>query len=441
LQGEGIVDETVTWLDRHFGIRARGSSVRTEVIAGVATFLTMAYIVVVNPTILADAGMNFGAVFVATILAAAIATAIMGAWANWPVALAPGMGLNAFVVYTIVIGMKQPWPVALGAVFLSGIVALALSLTRLREMIINAIPHGLKLGIGAGIGLFLALIGLRAAGVVVANPATVVGLGEIGSAPVLLAGLGFVVMVALDRARVPGAIVIGILAVSILGWALGAAPFAGVMGPVPSLAPTFLKLDIVGAFHAGFIAVVFALVFVDFFDAAGTLTSVAALAGKIDKEGRVEGIGRAVIADTGATVIGALLGTTNTTSYIESGAGIKEGGRTGLTALVVALLFLLCLGLAPLAKSIPAFATAPALVFVAAHFTRNFAALDWNDATEYAPAVLMAILMPLTYGIANGIAVGFIAYVLCKLLAGRVEELSPIVVAVAALSVIHFVFS
>jgi AGZA family xanthine/uracil permease-like MFS transporter len=258
---------------------------------------------------------------------------------------------------------------------------------------------------------------------------------------VLLAGLGFVIMVALDRAQVPGAIVIGILGVSVLGWALGEAPFAGIVGDVPSLAPTFLALDVVGALHAGFIAVVFALVFVDFFDAAGTLTSVAALAGKIDKEGRIEGIGRAVIADTGATVIGALLGTTNTTAYIESGAGIKEGGRTGLTALVVALLFLLCLGLAPLAKSIPAFATAPALVFVAAHFTRNFAGLDWNDATEYAPAVLMAILMPLTYGIANGIAVGFIAYVLCKLLAGRVEELSPIVVAVAALSVIHFVFA
>jgi AGZA family xanthine/uracil permease-like MFS transporter len=433
--------ETVSWLDRRFGIRARGSSVRTEIIAGAATFLTMAYIIVVNPTILADAGMDFGAVFVATILASAIATAIMGAWANWPVALAPGMGLNAFVVYSIVLGMKQPWQVALGAVFLSGVVALALSLTRLRELIINAIPHGLKLGIGAGIGLFLALIGLREAGVVVANPATMIGLGDVGSPPVLLAGLGFVIMVALDRAQVPGAIVIGILGVSVLGWALGEAPFAGIVGDVPSLAPTFLALDVVGALHAGFIAVVFALVFVDFFDAAGTLTSVAALAGKIDKEGRIEGIGRAVIADTGATVIGALLGTTNTTAYIESGAGIKEGGRTGLTALVVALLFLLCLGLAPLAKSIPAFATAPALVFVAAHFTRNFAGLDWNDATEYAPAVLTAILMPLTYGIANGIAVGFIAYVLCKLLAGRVEEVSPIVVAVAALSVIHFVFA
>jgi AGZA family xanthine/uracil permease-like MFS transporter len=210
---------------------------------------------------------------------------------------------------------------------------------------------------------------------------------------------------------------------------------------VPSVAPTLLQLDVAGAVNAGLLAVVFALVFVDFFDTAGTLTSVAALAGKIDKEGRVEGIGRAVIADSGATVIGALLGTTNTTSYIESGAGIKEGGRTGLTALVVALLFLLCLGFAPLARSIPPFATAPALVFVAAHFARNLAELDWDDATEYAPAVLTAILMPLTYGIANGIAVGFIAYVLCKLLAGRVDDLSPIVVAVAALSVLHFVFA
>lgn len=428
----------MAWLDRFFGIAPRGSSLRTELIAGFATFLTMAYIVVVNPTILANAGMDFGAVFVATILAAAAATAIMGAWANWPVALAPGMGLNAFFVYGIVVGMKQPWQVALGAVFLSGLLALVLSLTKLREWVINAIPRSLKLGIGAGIGLFLAIIGLRAAGVVVDHPVTLVGLGDVASLPVLLAGLGFVIMVALDRRRVPGSIVLGILLVSLIGWSVGAAKFEGVIGPVPSLAPTLLQLDIPGALSAGLIAVVFALVFVDFFDTAGTLTSVAGLAGKIDAKGRVEGIGRAVIADSGATVIGALFGTSNTTSYIESGAGIKEGGRTGLTALVVAILFLLCLGFAPLARSIPAFATAPALVFVAAHFARNLADVDWEDATEYAPAVVTAILMPLTYSIANGIAVGFIAYALCKLLAGRVREASPTVLAVAALSVLHF---
>ncbi|MGE5538499.1 MAG: NCS2 family permease [Gemmatimonas sp.] len=426
-------------IDRYFGVAARGSTLGREVVAGVATFLTMAYIVVVNPSILADAGMDFGAVFVATILAAAIATAIMGLWANWPVALAPGMGLNAFVVYGIVIGMKQPWQVALGAVFLSGCVALLLSLTRLREWVINSIPRSLKLGIGAGIGLFLAMIGLRSAGIVVANPATLVGLGEIGAAPALLAGLGLVVMVALDRLSVTGSIVIGILAVSALGWLIGAAPFEGVFGGIPSLAPTFLQLDVAGAVRAGLLGVVFTLVFVDFFDTAGTLTSVANLAGKVDAKGQVEGIGRAVIADSGATAIGALLGTSNTTSYVESGAGIKEGGRTGLTAATVAVLFLLCLGLAPLARSIPAFATAPALVFVAAHFTRNLADLEWSDATEYAPAVLTAILMPLTYSIANGVAVGFIVYAACKVLAGRWREVGVAVASVAALSVLHFV--
>ncbi|HTI85664.1 MAG TPA: NCS2 family permease [Alphaproteobacteria bacterium] len=428
-------------IDRYFQITAHGSTVARELIAGVATFLTMAYIIVVNPSILAEAGMDFGAVFVATILAAAISTAIMGLWANWPVALAPGMGLNAFVVYGIVIGMKQPWQVALGAVFLSGCFAFALSLTRLREWVINSIPRSLKLGIGAGIGLFLAMIGLRAVGIVVANPATVVGIGDVGSVPVLLAGLGFVVMVALDRVGVTGSIVIGILGISIVAWVIGASPFEGAVGVVPSLAPTFLKLDIAGAVHAGLMAVVFTLVFVDFFDTAGTLTSVANLAGKVDEKGRVEGIGRAVIADTGATIIGALLGTSNTTAYIESGAGIKEGGRTGLTAVTVAVLFLLCLGFAPLARSIPAAATAPALVFVAAHFARNLADIDWKDATEYAPAVLTAILMPLTYSIANGVAVGFIAYALCKIVAGRWREAGAAVMIIAALSVLHFAVS
>jgi AGZA family xanthine/uracil permease-like MFS transporter len=428
------------WLDKYFGISERGSSVRTELLAGLATFLTMAYIIVVHPAILKDAGMDFGAVFVATILAAAIATFIMGAWAKWPVALAPGMGLNAFFTYGIVIGMKQPWEVALGAVFLSGVLALVLSLTGLREWVINSIPKALKLGIGAGIGLFLAIIGLRNAGVVVDHPATLVGLGNVASPAVLLATLGFVVMIVLDKLRVPGGIVIGILVTAIIGWLVGAASFAGVVGPVPSLAPTFLQLDIGGVFSAGLISVVMALLFVDFFDTAGTLTSVANISGKVDKDGKVEGIGKAVVADSAATTVGALLGTSNTTSYIESGAGIKEGGRTGLTAVTVAVLFLLCLGFAPLAQSIPAFATAPALVFVACHFTRNLLDLDWEDATEYAPAVLGAIMMPLTYSIAHGIAVAFIVYALAKLATRQFEKATAGVLIIAGLSVLHFVF-
>lgn len=430
----------MAWLDKYFGISERGTTVRTELLAGLATFLTMAYIMAVHPMILKDAGMDFGAVFVATILAAAIATFIMGAWAKWPVALAPGMGLNAFFTYGIVIGMKQPWEVALGAVFLSGVLALVLSLTGLREWVINSIPKALKLGIGAGIGLFLAIIGLRNAGVVVDHPATLVGLGNVGSAAVLLFTLGFIVMIVLDKLRVPGAIVIGVLGTSILGWIIGVAPFRGVVGEIPSLAPTFLKLDIGGVFSAGLISVVMALLFVDFFDTAGTLTSVANISNKVGPDGKVEGIGKAVVADSAATTIGALLGTSNTTSYIESGAGIKEGGRTGLTAVTVAVLFILCLGFAPLAESIPSYATAAALVFVACHFTRNLLDLDWDDATEYAPAVLGAIMMPLTYSIAHGIAVAFIVYALAKLATRQFEKATVGVLIIAALSVLHFVF-
>lgn len=428
------------WLDNYFGVSKHGSSVRTEIIAGLATFLTMAYIIVVNPAILSDAGMDFGAVFVATILAAAIGTAIMGFWAGWPVALAPGMGLNAFFTYGVVLGMGNSWQVALGAVFLGGVVFFVLSLSGLREWIINSIPSSLKYGIGAGIGFFLAIIGLKNIGVVVDNPATLVGLGDLSSLPVLLSGIGFALMVVLDRLKVPGSIVIGILAVSIIGWITGASDLAGVVGGVPSMAPTFLQMDIAGAFSAAMIGIVFAFLFVDFFDTAGTLTSVANLAGKVDADGKVEGIGRAVVSDSVATVAGAALGTSNTTSYIESGAGIKEGGRTGLTAVTVAVLFLLCLGFAPLAQSIPAYATGPALVFVATFFARNLTDVDWEDATEYAPAMLAAILMPLTFSIANGIAIGFITYAVVKVATGRLQEANPAVLLVAVLGVLHYIF-
>jgi adenine/guanine/hypoxanthine permease len=428
------------WLNRYFEIEAKGSSVRTEILAGVATFLTMAYIIVVNPSILSKADMDFGAVFVATILAAVVGCSIMGWWAKWPVALAPGMGLNAFFAFGIVLGLKQPWEVALGAVFVSGVLFLILSLTGLREWVINSIPKSLKLGIGAGIGLFLAIIGLKNAGVVVDHPATLVGLGDVTGLPVILFAAGFAIMIVLDRLRVPGGIIIGILAVSIIGWVSGSSDFQGVASLPPSLEPTLFKLDIAGALIATMIGVVFAFLFVDFFDTAGTLTSVANLANKIDADGKIDGVGRAVISDSVATIAGALFGTSNTTSYIESAAGIKEGGRTGLTAVVVSLLFLLCLVLAPLAQSIPSYATAAALVFVATFFIRNIVEIDWDDATEFAPAMLAAILMPLTFSIANGIAIGFITYAVVKLASGRVAEASPAVFLVAVLGVLHYVF-
>ena len=400
----------------------------------------MAYITVVNPAILSTegTGMEFGAVFTATIIAAVIGTLIMGLWANWPVALAPGMGLNAFFAFGVIFGMGYTYQQALAAVFIAGIVFLGLSLTPARKYIINSIPKGMKLGIGAGIGLFLAIIGLKNAGVVVDNPATLVGLGDISSWPVLLAGLGFALMAVLDKRGIPGSIIIGILSVSVIAWITGISDLNGVVGSIPSPVHAF-TLDFSLIATAGFIGVAFAFLFVDFFDTAGTLTSVANLTGKVNKKGEVDGIDRALMADSTATTVGALMGTSNTTSYIESGAGIKEGGKTGLTAVTVAILFAVCLVLAPLAQSIPAFATAPALVFIATYFLRNLKDIDWDDVSEYAPAVLAAIIMPLTFNIAYGIALGFIAHVVIKAASGRHSELNAGSLAIAAVSVLYFV--
>jgi len=416
------------------------TSVRTELLAGLATFLTMAYITVVNPAILSTegTGMEFGAVFTATIIAAVVGTLIMGLWANWPVALAPGMGLNAFFAFGVVFGMGYTYQQALVAVFIAGLVFIGLSVTPARKWIINSIPRSMKLGVGAGIGLFLAIIGLQNAGVVVDNPATLVGLGDISSWPVLLTGLGFVIMAVLDKKKVPGAIIIGILAVSIIAWIFGISELGGVVGSIPNPSHAF-SLDFSLLFTAGFIGTAFAFLFVDFFDTAGTLTSVANLTGKVDPDGEVDGIEKAVLADSVATTVGALAGTSNTTSYIESGAGIKEGGRTGLTAVTVAVLFGLCLFLAPLAQSIPAFATAPALIFIATYFMRNIVDINWEDVTEYAPAILAAVVMPLTYSIAYGIAIGFVAYALIKLLSGRHEELNGGSITIAIISILYFI--
>ena len=428
-------------LEKLFGLEKAGTTVKTELLAGLATFLTMAYITVVNPAILSSegTGMAFGAVFTATIIAAVIGTLIMGLWANWPVALAPGMGLNAFFTFGVIFGMGYTYQQALAAVFVAGVVFIALSVTPARKYIINSIPRSMKLGVGAGIGLFLAIIGLKNAGVIVDNPATLVGLGDVASVPVLLAGLGFVVMAILDKRGVPGAVILGILATSIIAWITGTADLGGVAGAIPSPEHAF-SLDFSMLATAGFIGVAFAFLFVDFFDTAGTLTSVANLTGKVHKKtGEVDGIDRAVMADSVATTVGALAGTSNTTSYIESGAGIKEGGKTGLTAVTVAVLFGACLFFAPLAQSIPAFATGAALVFIATYFLRNIADIAWDDVTEYAPAVLAAVLMPLTFSIAHGIAIGFIAYAVIKALSGRQEDLNAGSIAIAVISVIYFV--
>jgi len=423
-------------LEKLFQLKAHNTNVRTEILAGITTFLTMAYILFVNPSILGETGMDKGAIFVATCLAAAIGSAGMGLIANYPIALAPGLGLNAFFTYTVVLHMGHTWQVALGAVFLSACMFFIISIFRIREWIINSIPLALRSAIAAGIGLFLALIALKESGIVVANQATLVGMGDLAKPAPLLAILGFILIVALEARRVTGAVMIGILVVTFISIAIGVSQFGGVVSMPPSLAPTFLQLDIKGALDIGLFSVIFAFLFVDLFDNSGTLIGVAKRAGLMGKDGHMPKMGRALIADSSAAMVGSLLGTSTTTSYIESAAGVSAGGRTGLTAIVGAVLFLLALFFAPLAGNVPAFATAPALFFVAVLMASGLAEIDWDDLTVAAPVVVTALAMPLTFSIANGIAFGFITWTACKLLSGRFRELNPALVILSILFVI-----
>lgn len=425
-------------LERQFCLNERGTTVRTEVLAGITTFLTMAYIIFVNPDILSAAGMPREAVFVSTCLAAALGSAIMGLYANYPIALAPAMGLNAYFAFTVVGGMHFPWQTALGAVFISGCLFVLISLFRLREAIVNAIPRSLKYAISAGIGLFLAIIGLKNAGLITAHPATLLTLGDLHQPGALLAIGGFILILALEQRRVPGAIIISILAVTATSMLLGLTPFNGIVAMPPSIAPTFLQMDLEGAFHAGLLTVVMTFFLVELFDASGTLIGVCHRAGLLDAEGRLPRLKKALLADSGAILAGAALGTSSTTAYIESAAGTSVGGRTGLTAVVVALLFLAALFLAPLAGVVPAYATAPALCYVAVLMVRGLAEIDWDDLTESAPAVVTAITMPFTFSIAHGIAFGFITYAALKLLSGRQGDLKPMVVVIALAFVLKF---
>ena len=421
-----------------FRLREHGVTVRTELLAGLTTYLTMAYIVVVNPSILAEAGIDHGAAFVATCIAAAIGSAAMGLMANLPLALAPGMGLNAYFTFTVVKGMGVPWQVALGAVFVSGVVFLIISVLRVREWLINAIPMSLKLGIGAGIGLFLGLIGMHEMGLVAGNPVTLVALGDVDKTPTLLACLGFLIMAGLSARGMRGAILIGILVIAALGIPFGLTELHGVVSAPPSLAPTFLQLDIRSALQLGVTTVVLTFLLVDVLDNAGTLIATTQRAGLMRPDGTVPHLREALLADSGGAIIGSVLGTSTTTSYIESAAGIQAGGRTGLTAVTVAVLFLLTLFFAPVATAIPAFATAPALVFVACLMARALRDIGWDDATEYIPAVMVAIGIPFTFSIATGIGLGFVVYAVVKVAAGRIAQVPGAVWLIAGLSVLKF---
>ena len=421
-----------SFLDRFFKIKESGSSVRTEVLAGLTTFLAMSYILVVNPSILKDAGMDFGAVFVATCISSAFACMMMGLVANYPIALAPGMGLNAYFTYAVVKGMGISWQVALGAVFVSGIVFIILSLFKVREAIVNSLPNSLKYSIGGGIGLFLALVALKSAEVVVSNPNTLVSLGDIHSPQVLLTIVGFCFIVTLEHFRIRGGIIIGILAITAIASVAGLNEFKGIFAPVPSLAPTFLQLDFHDLFTMSLVSVIFVLFFVDLFDSTGVLIGVAGRAGLL-VDGKLPRVKKALLADSTAIVVGAGLGTSSTTAYVESAAGAAAGGRTGLTAVVVGLLMLASLWFSKLAASVPAYATAPALLYVGVLMMRSMMEIDWKDVSEAAPAFFTLIFMPFAYSIADGIAMGFISYALIKLFCGRVKEVSYMVWIIAVL--------
>tara|TARA_B110000211_G_scaffold107343_1_gene124545 strand:+ start:127 stop:1434 length:1308 start_codon:yes stop_codon:yes gene_type:complete len=432
-------------MEKYFEYKKHKTNFKTEVIAGVTTFLTMAYIMFLNPFILSGefAGpekgfFDFGAVFTATIVATAIACFIMAFYGKtWPIGLAPGMGINAFVAFGVVAGMGYTPQAALGACLVAGVLFLIISLTPLRAWIINSIPKSLKLGIGGGIGLFLAIIGLEIMGVVGDHPVTLVTLGDIKNPLVLLGCLAFVVMIVLEKMKIRGNIIIGILGFSVIAWITGLAKFNGIVSAPPPMTYLF-DFDLSAAFTAGMSTVIFTLLFIDFFDTAGTLTSVANVAGKVGKDGKVKDINKAMLSDSVGTVAGALMGTTTVTSYVESGAGVKAGGRTGMTSLVIGVLFLACLFFSPLATSLPKEIDGAALLYVAILFVRNITDIEWDDIAESGPAVLAMITMPLTYSISNGIALAFISYALIKILTGKFNTTSPAIWVIAILSVVSF---
>lgn len=428
-------------LEKLFQLKENGTDFRTEVIAGLTTFLTMAYIIFVNPAILADAGMDRGAVFVATCIAAAIGCFIMGFVANFPIAQAPGMGLNAFFTYTVVLGMGHTWQVALAAVFMSGVLFILLSIFKVREWIIDSIPLSLRTGISAGIGLFLAFIALKNAGIVIDNPATLVSMGNITSFPAVMGAIGFFLTIALVHRGYKAAVMLAIIAVTALSVLFGEVQYGGIVSMPPSIAPTFMQLDFSSAFELSMLTVVFAFLFVDLFDTAGTLVGVSQRAGIMGEDGKIPRLNRALLADSTATSVGALLGTSNTTSYIESVSGVAAGGRTGLTAVVVGLLFLLALFFSPLAGMVPAYATAGALFYVAILMMSGLVSIDWRDLTEAAPVVVVCLLMPLTFSIADGISLGFISYAAIKLLSGKGRDVHISVWVLAALFTLKFIFT
>jgi AGZA family xanthine/uracil permease-like MFS transporter len=435
------------FLERTFHLTESKADVRTEFLAGITTFVTLAYILFVNPNILKDAGMPPEATFAATCIASAFGTLVMGLYANYPIAVAPGMGLNAFFTYTVVIGMKLPWQTALGAVFISGVIFFILTVTKVREWIVEGVPQVLRLAIGVGIGLFIAFIGLRNAGVIIRSDATLLALGDMKSPGVLVAAAGLIITSFFIARRVRGALLIGILATTILAMLAGVSPtptgigsFLAFGNPVERLKLTAFHLDIMAALNVGLIPILFSFTFVDLFDNIGTLVGVARKAGLLNERGQLPRIGKALFADSLGTMFGALMGTSTVTSYIESAAGVSEGGRTGLTAVVVGLLFIMAIVFAPMVGLIPAQATAPALILVGSFMMVDLLHIKFDDFTEAFPAFLTIIMMPLTYSVAQGLAFGFMSYTVIKLVSGKHKDNNAVTYTLTILFILHFVF-
>ena len=411
-------------LDQIFKLQDNHTTIKKEFLAGFTTFITMAYIIFVNPQIMALSGMDQGAIFVGTCLAAAIACFVMGFFANWPIGLAPGMGLNAFFTYTVVGEMGYSWQVALGAVFLAGVLFFIMSITRLRAWMISSIPLNLRIAMGAGVGLFIGLIGLKNGGIIVGNQATLLSLGEFSQIETLLAAIGFLIISILSVRKVTGAIIIGILTTTLIAYFVGLIEFNGIVSYPPEIAPTFMKLDILGALNLGMLTIIMSFLFVNLFDTTGTLLGVATRANLISNDQQSDELNKALKADSSASIFGTFFGCSPVTSYVESSAGVEAGGRTGLTSIVVGLLFLFAMFLSPLASIIPPYATAGALIYVAILMLSGMEKLNWSSTAELLPALVIIVMIPLTFSIADGIALGFLTYVFLKIFNGEFRDIA-----------------
>ncbi len=411
-------------LENIFKLQDNNTTIKKEFLAGFTTFVTMAYIIFVNPQMMAASGMDLGASFVGTCIAASIACFAMGFYSNWPVGLAPGMGLNAFFTYTVVGEMGYSWEIALGAVFLAGILFVIISVTPLRRWMLNSIPMNLRIAMGAGVGLFVGFIGLKTGGIIIQNDATFLSLGNLKNIETLLAAISFLLILILAIRKITGAIIIGVLGITITGFLLGLIEFNGFVSAPPDLRPTLMKLDIFGAIDLAMISIIISFLFVNLFDTAGTLLGVASRAGLIEDSGKIKNLDKALKADSTASVAGSFLGCSPVTSYVESSAGVEAGGKTGLTAITVGVFFLIAIFFSPLASMVPSYATAGALIYVAILMLSGIEKLNWSDNSELLPALIMIIMIPLTFSIANGIAIGFISYVVLKLASGKKSEIS-----------------